>query len=62
MPRCPKCYAELKYTDVLEDDFENDTTIVVDIEGFCPNCGTRYTWRERYLYSGFEKIEEIKDE
>lgn len=61
MPKC-KCGTELEYIDVLEDDFENDTTIVVDIEGFCPSCGTRYTWRERYLYSDFEKVEEIGDE
>lgn len=62
MPRCPKCYAELEYTDVLDEEFVDDTTIVVDIEGFCTGCGTRYTWKERYYYGGFEKIEEMKDE
>lgn len=61
MPRCLKCGAELEYTEVLDDDFENDTTIIVDVAGFCPNCGTRYVWRERYQYSSFEEIEEVEE-
>lgn len=62
MPRCLKCGAELKSTEIWDDEFEDDITIVVDIEGFCTGCGTRYTWKERYLYNSFEELEEMEDE
>ena len=62
MPRCLKCGAELECIEIGDDEFEDDITIVVDIEGFCTSCGTRYTWKERYLYNSFEELEEIDDE
>ena len=60
--KCKKCGGTILYNDYMymEHGGNNDDTIICAYEGFCPKCGTEYTWVEEYKYKLRRNLEIVE--
>lgn len=56
-PSCPECGHALEEEDCY-DIVSTDAGLDGLCVGYCPTCDTGYQWRKKYLFEGFDEIEE----
>lgn len=57
MPECTKCGCELEFDDTV-DQWSDANVVEFKEYGHCPKCGKSYKWRDFYIFSHFEDLEE----
>lgn len=59
-PKCPYCNVELYHEDMYDED--NDDNYVYQYwNGHCLNCSRNFIWKERYKFTDFYDLEEVKE-
>ena len=58
MPKCT-CGEEIEFEN--DEFFDGDSDIILyKAYGTCPKCGKKYQWRDVYVLTNFDKLEEIE--
>ncbi len=58
--KCPDCNTKLTPNETFDFDWETgkEEKIIVNVAGFCPNCGRKFLWTQHYTLVSEDELED----
>ena len=57
MPECLRCKVILEFDDLIAY-WSEEESVVMHVTGHCPKCKKKYKWKDNYIYTHSEDVEE----